>query len=147
VVGLHPRKHPRRDYLRFVVDNMLSASQSIQRAIQNPHALDVVERVTNAGLDLRFQIVAALHDEIEDGRMSAAEVLHLFPPEIAQAVIAITRLPSETYFDGYLPRVKANPIAAPVKRHDLRANLDRSVNDASRASLRQRWQKALEFLS
>lgn len=66
---------------------------------------------------------ALLHDAIEEGRLSAYELERSGLSEnVVKAVLALTKKPSESYA-LYIRRVKANHIAAFVKRCDIAANL------------------------
>ncbi len=78
------------------------------------------------------QIVAVLHDVIEDSDYSLDDLLAAgFSEEIVQAVEVLTKQKGESY-KNYLRRVKTNPIAiAParsqsfaVKLADLQDNMD-----------------------
>lgn len=69
--------------------------------------------------------VAYLHDLLEDcPEWSAAKLRNVgFPNAVVDAVVAITKVNGESYFD-YITRVKSNPIARVVKLADLRDNMD-----------------------
>jgi len=71
------------------------------------------------------QIVAVLHDVIEDGDIDAygLHVGHGFSQEIVEAVEALTRRDGETY-EAFITRAGANPIARRVKLADLYDNSD-----------------------
>ena len=76
-----------------------------------------------------MRIVALLHDVVEDTRdrddpVTVERIRITFGDEIAEAIDAITRRPSEPYPD-YIARAKANKIARTVKMKDLNDNLDR----------------------
>lgn len=94
------------------------------------------------------QIVALLHDVVEDGKVNIGVIEDEFGTEIANAIIAITKKEKEKYFD-YINRVKQNEIARKVKIEDLKHNMDISriknvkPNDFS---LLKRYEKALKIL-
>ena len=67
------------------------------------------------------QIVALLHDVVEDTPVSLEEVSAAFGADIAAAVDAITKRDGEPV-DTYLDRVAANPLARAVKLSDLADN-------------------------
>jgi guanosine-3',5'-bis(diphosphate) 3'-pyrophosphohydrolase len=70
----------------------------------------------------QFEVVALLHDVVEDGRVTQADIDNYFDGEISQAVAAISRLPGELY-SVYIKRVKSNQIARIVKIADIEENL------------------------
>ena len=67
------------------------------------------------------QVVALLHDILEDTPTPAAQVGALFGPVVLAAVQALTKSGGESY-EGYLARVAANPLALSVKLADLADN-------------------------
>lgn len=103
--------------------------------------------------DYDGQVVAYLHDVIEDTHLSAADLLSFFPAYIVAAVIAITRRKPEEYVhgaDGYYLEVRANPIALRVKLHDIAHNLSpkrlEKLDDKTQARLKRKYAHALEVL-
>lgn len=75
---------------------------------------------------LDAQIVAALHDVVEDSPWTLDQLrAEGFPPEIIAAVDAITRRPDEEY-EAFVLRAGRNPLARPVKLADLDDNLDQT---------------------
>ena len=117
------------------------------------HPLSVMFRVRKAGADILTQIAAVLHDVLEDTETTAEEIEEQFGPEVAAAVIALTREPGESY-QAYIQRTAMNSIARRVKVADLEDNLDlRRSSWASTAkenetllSLRRRYVTALKAL-
>jgi guanosine-3',5'-bis(diphosphate) 3'-pyrophosphohydrolase len=70
------------------------------------------------------KMVAVLHDAVEDSALTLeALIRHGFPGDVVDAVDAITKRPGEPY-EGYLARVKANPVALRVKIADMTDNMD-----------------------
>lgn len=62
---------------------------------------------------------AMLHDVIEDGGMTAAQLVAAgFAPEVVAAVEVLTGQEGESY-DDYVNRVIQHPLAARVKRADV----------------------------
>ena len=84
------------------------------------HVLRVVLAVD--GTDERM--VAALHDVVEKNAEWTLEriAVESFPPEIVEAVDALTRRAGETE-EAYLARATAEPLARTVKRADVADNL------------------------
>jgi len=91
------------------------------------HLEMVRESVEAASPDERLQVVAVLHDILEDTKCSTAALHALFEDNIVDAVVALTKEPGMTK-DEYITRVLANPMATAVKIHDTLANLTESVN-------------------
>jgi (p)ppGpp synthase/HD superfamily hydrolase len=77
--------------------------------------------------------VAILHDVLEDDTTGVAllRLDQVFPREVREAVMALTKLPNEPYLLGYISRVAKNPIAKRVKLADLADNLapERQLKD------------------
>lgn len=95
------------------------------------------------------QIVAVLHDLIEDTSFSKDDLYANFTTTIYFAVMAMTKKPGEKYTD-YLRRVKDNKIATKVKIQDMLHNSSEErlkVLDEDEAEyLRNKYKKGLEFL-
>jgi (p)ppGpp synthase/HD superfamily hydrolase len=69
------------------------------------------------------QIVAVLHDVVEDTELDLADLVDSgYPPDIVAAVDAVTHRAGESY-DVYVQRVATNEISRRVKLADLRENL------------------------
>ena len=94
------------------------------------------------------EVVAWLHDTVEDTPLTLSEISAQFGLETAAAVDAVSRRDGETWND-YLCRVKANPIARQVKISDLidNSNLGRipavTMKDVKRQA---KYNKALQML-
>jgi len=70
------------------------------------------------------KIAAVLHDAVEDSDLSLVDLPKAgFPPEIVEAIAALTKNPGEDYED-YLQRVMGNAIALEVKIADMTDNMD-----------------------
>jgi (p)ppGpp synthase/HD superfamily hydrolase len=108
----------------------------VQNAANNPEAgpLDVP--------------VAYLHDVLEDTSTTAQDLVNLgVARAVVRVVASLTRRRAETYFE-YVERVAAaGGVAARVKTADLRANLYAGRDDASKESLRRRYELALVTLA
>lgn len=90
------------------------------------HLEQVADSVRTGATDNRMIIVAILHDILEDTLCTEGILFSLFEDNIVHAVIAITRMPSQTKQD-YLEAVKKNHMARIVKIHDSLCNLRSSV--------------------
>lgn len=87
-----------------------------------------------------MQIIALLHDVVEDSVITVNTISNLFGGTIGKAVDALTRRPDEHY-DVYITRVADNALTTRVKIEDLRFHLSqpepRNVD---------RYEKALVYL-
>lgn len=111
------------------------------------HIMNVVKRVKSDPVATDDHVlVAYLHDIVEDTSVTVDMLEHTFGPRIAEAVNAMTRTPETETYDKYLDRVKRNPLAVVVKRHDLTENLGHCFT-APRGGLIARYTKALKKLS
>lgn len=76
--------------------------------------------------DRKEQIVALLHDILEDTKVTEYNLLtHGFDKDVVEAVVALTRKNGEAYED-FIERVGKNELAARVKLLDLEDNMDLS---------------------
>ena len=94
------------------------------------------------------QVVAWLHDTVEDTGLTLREIEEQFGKETAAAVDAISRRADEEWAD-YLLRVKRNETARRVKISDLidNSNLSRIPDVSMRDVERQlKYNQALRFL-
>lgn len=73
--------------------------------------------------DPLVKAAAYLHDTVEDTDITIEDIRAEFPPEVAEAVLALTRRKDMTYAE-YIWRIKQNDIAVKVKRADLFDNMD-----------------------
>lgn len=101
-----------------------------------------VLRVT-AMVDGEARVPALLHDVVEDAGVTLDELERDFGPGVAQAVDALTRRETETYFE-YIVRVVEHPQAAEVKLADVRDHLAHQT--AIKKTLVARYERALEIL-
>lgn len=80
-------------------------------------------RLMMRGQTIEEQIVAVLHDVVEDSDWTLDQLAaEGFPPKIITALDCLTRRPEETY-DQFLDRVLTNSLATHVKRYDLEDNM------------------------
>jgi (p)ppGpp synthase/HD superfamily hydrolase len=72
------------------------------------------------------RMAAVLHDVVEDGNVTLAQLCaEGFPDSVVEAVDALTKRDDEDY-DAFIRRLAPNPIAREVKLADLRDNSDLS---------------------
>ena len=104
------------------------------------HAERMAERVEG----MAAKQVAYLHDVCEDSDVSAEDLRRRFPEEVVVAVIDLTRMPGERYFD-YIQRVAgAGGLALTIKRADIQDHLDHRQHIP--ASLARRYERAQAVL-
>ncbi len=113
------------------------------------HLADVARRV--AHLDALTVSIAWLHDCVEDTSATLEEIEKNFGSTVRDGVDAMTRRPGEDYFEGYLPRLKSNPHAIPVKIADSSHNLGKAhlltaTAPDQAASLEEKYKRVLGVL-
>lgn len=93
-------------------------------------------------------IVAYCHDLLEDTSTSIEEleILLNYNFDLLEAIICITKLSTETYFE-YISRVNKNSLAKQVKIEDLLHNLSDNRGIDISFSLKGRYEKALNILN
>lgn len=86
------------------------------------HPLRVMQSVSGSDA----QIVAVLHDVLEDCDVSADDLRDLrFSETVIAAIESVTKKPSESYTD-FVARAAADPLGRIVKRADIMDNMDLS---------------------
>ncbi len=95
------------------------------------HPLHVAELVKNAGFDMRYQVVAVLHDVLEDTDATEDEVL-IFGEDILEAVKLLTR-PEGAKEEDYVAAILENPMATVVKNADKINNIQDTTHCPDRA--------------
>ena len=105
------------------------------------HIEAVAEAVAHRGPTI--EAVAILHDLLEDTPWTK-EMLFAkgFPPDIVNAVLALTRKEGERYAD-FIERVARCPEAIPVKLADLAHNTDPRREWKLPATMRRRYELAI----
>lgn len=74
--------------------------------------------------DPTSQLVALLHDVIEDSPITADELREAgFPESVVAAVVVLTRRKGESY-EAFIDRVRVSPLARKVKLLDIEDNLN-----------------------
>ena len=107
-----------------------------------------LDRVAKRLSDPRAQVVAYLHDSIEDTGIDAAFLTEKFGDGTAYSVLKMTHSPRTPYMD-YVRAIKDDPIARQVKISDLidNSNLSRlplvTIRDAER---QRKYNDALQLL-
>lgn len=98
--------------------------------------------------DPQAQIVALLHDVMEDSDITVQDLKHAgFSDSILEALSCLTR--NDESYEDYIERIKSNPLAKMVKLADLTHNMDLSrieqANDTDVKRL-EKYQRAYETL-
>jgi (p)ppGpp synthase/HD superfamily hydrolase len=113
------------------------------------HLADVARRVIDLG-PITVSI-AWLHDCVEDTSATLDEIEKNFGGAVRDGVDAITRRVGEDYFNAYLPRLRSNPHAIPVKIADASHNLGKAhllatIAPEKAAGLEKKYKRVLEIL-
>jgi (p)ppGpp synthase/HD superfamily hydrolase len=101
------------------------------------HACSVAQAFRSSHL----QMVALLHDVLEDTPVTHQGLLNLFAEDVVEAVVVLTRTEGEPYVD-YIRRVARHEVASLVKVADLRDNLSTDPP----GDLGRRYEAALVYL-
>lgn len=116
------------------------------------HPFYVAESVCQAKREETFVCAAFLHDVLEDTHVTLEELEKEFPKEVTEAVLLLTHIPGENYFD-YIERLKENPVARRVKMTDLRHNMDMSrlegcanVTESQKSWRSRKYERAFAIL-
>ena len=106
------------------------------------------QRVADKFLDYTLKTVAILHDVLEDTWVTEDLLRKLFPKDICDSVVALTRKDNESYQE-YIKRLSCDTWARKVKIEDLADNLDLSRlpeitdEDLNRAKKYAKWRNWL----
>lgn len=142
------------EHAHFVAKKFhLGQTYAWQRSYYDSHILEVLEEVKRmmpvqmySRKELYFaQIVAVLHDVLEDTDYTEEDMLERFGSEITTSVLAITKLGGESR-KVYISRVKEDRLAALVKQSDAICNLRTSLMTKS-PRLIQKYLDTLQLLS
>lgn len=98
-------------------------------------------RVASTFSDEILQVIAVLHDIVEDTETTLADLDARFPQAVVNAVEALTRRGEESYKE-FIDRVARIPNARLVKIADIRDNLRPGAEP-----LRSRYEAALKVLA
>ena len=134
--------------LQRAIEIAVSAHQGQRQPNGLPYVLHPLKLML-AMNSIPSQIVAVLHDVVEDSEWTLAQLANEgFSPEIIAALDCLTHRSSEDYF-AYIDRIKPNPIARQVKLADLKDNMDiqrlPNLRDRDLDRLRQYHQAWLEL--
>ena len=112
------------------------------------HLDNVAQMCKKFGLPVESQIIALLHDTLEDTETSFLELRDLFGKNVAWNIFYLSRDEDVSYFDYILSFNQPTfEIAKQVKICDLLSNLEWSIrNSENYGSLIKRYQKALFIL-
>ena len=68
---------------------------------------------------------AILHDLLEDcPEWNESSLSFIFPKEVVDLVVILTKSKNEPYLDSYIKRISENKLASRIKLSDLRDNMD-----------------------
>lgn len=99
--------------------------------------------------DEQTTAAALLHDVVEDSEYTFADLEKMgFDKQVLDALALLTHQPEVDYFD-YVRKIRTNPIAAAVKKADLKHNSDLSrLNEVTQEDLErvEKYRKALQIL-
>lgn len=107
------------------------------------HLEQVYNMVKKMGLSEEYQVVALLHDTLEDTETTYQELCDNFGESIANCVAELTHNPKENYLD-YLKGLTIP--ARKVKVCDIMCNLQESILVGNQRLI-DKYQKALFFLT
>lgn len=112
-----------------------------------PYMLHVMRVALAMPVHSDAQIVALLHDVVEDSGVTLAEIEAAgFGYTVVRAVDSITRRDGEPYA-AYIQRVALDDVARAVKWADLSDNVSRATDDVDpHGTLRRRYGDALAAL-
>lgn len=105
------------------------------------HPIAVAEAVRHHGT--AYEVVAVLHDTVEDTVVTLDQIEEMFGPRVREAVDSVSRREGEAYADFVL-RAGANEIGRVVKKADIEHNLSRPAGLTP--SLEKRYEAALLIL-
>jgi (p)ppGpp synthase/HD superfamily hydrolase len=94
------------------------------------HPQRVAEIVAGLTSDPLAQVVAYLHDTVEDTAVTLAEIAERFGPEVAADVASLTRDKEKEEYMAFVARAAQRPRARLVKLADLRANIEAFADPA-----------------
>lgn len=107
------------------------------------HPLKVAELVRDAGYGIKYQVVAILHDVLEDTDATEADV-QAFGEDVLEAVKLLTRLP-EADEEGYVNAILRNHIVAVVKNTDKIHNVWETAYCVDKEWARKYVKKAKQY--
>jgi (p)ppGpp synthase/HD superfamily hydrolase len=115
------------DYeLALTIATKFHAGQKYGKEDYTVHLVSVANSLSSSS-DERLQIIAVLHDILEDTACSLDVLYGLFEDNVVKAVEAITKTGCEETYEQYISKVRNNQLARVVKMHDTKCNLDESL--------------------
>ena len=90
-------------------------------------ARDCYKGVAAVSIDesLIVESSAVLHDLLEDcPEWNESSLSFIFPKEVVDLVVVLTKSKNEPYLDSYIKRISENKLASRIKLSDLRDNMD-----------------------
>lgn len=119
------------------------------RQLVSEMAASTLPEVSLEELKTEAQIVALLHDTVEDTGVSLAYLARHFSARIVDAIDALTHRPGES-LESYLSRVRVNDLARLVKLADIADNTDPQrmalLDEPTRAKLTEKYEYSLKLL-
>lgn len=115
------------------------------------HLVRVAARVADTGASDDQLAAALLHDAIEDGCATPAQLLERgVPAAVVDLVQVLSKDPGEGYFDEYLARVAKDPQASVIKAADIADNIDpdrlAALDPYQAARLHRKYTRAAQVL-
>jgi len=109
------------------------------------HLERVCQNVKDCNYGEDYQVVAILHDIIEDTDCTPLEIEKQFGGEIRDAVVDITH-PKNMEYVKYLDMALTNPIAKVVKFCDIMENIRTSYINEGCENLQLKYEKAIKYM-
>lgn len=130
--------------IAWALANRFHAGQQYGKEPYTYHLKLVHQSVAHCNHDERLEIIAILHDILEDTDCPPTVLAALFEDNVVDAVHALTKGKEEARSD-YIARVKANPLALIVKRHDALCNLTESLRRGDQKRVRKYSQLLIDL--
>lgn len=130
--------------IAWALANRFHAGQKYGNEDYTYHLKAVQCSVGAVYFDERLQDVAILHDILEDTDCPASVLTALFEDNVVDAIHALTKGREEPRSD-YIAKVKANPLALIVKRHDALCNLTESLKRGDQKRVRKYSQLLIDL--
>jgi (p)ppGpp synthase/HD superfamily hydrolase len=92
-----------------------------------------------------IQVVAILHDFLEDTDGDARLLAQLFPDWVVEAIVDLSKW-SDMTDEEYMQGVKKNPVARFVKFHDAKANMQQSLDQGNKKRAAKYMRKMADLL-
>lgn len=113
--------------MKMTLEDAITLAFSVHRGQKDkggsPYILHPLRVMVAVGFDEDAQMVAVLHDVIEDTDVDEVKLQNAgCPKNVVEALLALTRVDGETYAD-YIERVAKNRLAVRVKVADLEDNM------------------------